>query len=629
MKKLYLFTLCFAFFSYQAVAQTKRYVKTMGTGDGSSWGSASGNLQAMINASAPNDEVWVASGIYKPTEKIDASGGVRDVSFILKAGVKIYGGFVGDETFITERILTNNETILSGDLNNSNSANDGDAYHVIVSTGNSNGAVLDGFTIQHGFANIATELIGIARNQGAGINITNETTSIVFKNLVIRNNQSSINTPIANGGAGAYLKLSGSSSNCTFENVTFNTNTAAASGGNIYFTSVSGSPVVTVLNSKIFGGRGTGGAGIYTVGTDGNIPLLNVYNTIFSENRATAASPSGGGIYLGGFSNTNIVNCTFYNNSGSNGGGVGYGNFASTVLNLYNNIFNGNTVSTSNLAASDIRNLTGTTMDLRSNLFQSAPPEDTDPVYRNIINPSPSPLFLSTTITDANFLKIVEGAATEKGDNSYATTYGLTTDLAGEARLKHTNVDLGAYEYQGTLPVSLESFTAKKVNTAVQLNWKIASELNNDRFVIERSTDRIDFQKLKDIQSKGDTQNTVLYSYTDYTPLKGNNYYRLSQVDKDGTSKILAADVVKFDLSNLKIATYPNPATNFIKLKLNDFEGAVNVKLISLLGQKLLSKRFEPSQEIYLDIRNINAGNYVLLIETSERIYSHKTTIVR
>ncbi|MNQ88385.1 hypothetical protein D3C85_1036450 [compost metagenome] len=238
-------------------------------------------------------------------------------------------------------------------------------------------------------------------------------------------------------------------------------------------------------------------------------------------------------------------------------------------------------------------------------------------------------MFLSTAITDANFLKIVEGAATEKGDNSYATTYGLTTDLAGEARLKHTNVDLGAYEYQGTLPVSLESFTAKKVNTAVQLNWKIASELNNDRFVIERSTDRIDFQKLKDIQSKGDTQNTVLYSYTDYTPLKGNNYYRLSQVDKDGTSKILAADVVKFDLSNLKIATYPNPATNFIKLKLNDFEGAVNVKLISLLGQKLLSKRFEPSQEIYLDIRNINAGNYVLLIETSERIYSHKTTIVR
>lgn len=633
MKKIYFLTGYLALISFFAIAQTtKRYVKPNGPGDGSTWENASADLQAIINISAANDEVWVAAGTYKPAEKIDASGGVRDVSFILKAGVKIYGGLVDGATDLTIRDFVANRSILSGDLNNSNGANDGDAYHVVVSKGSSDGVVLDGFTIQHGFANTATELVGIARNQGAGINITNEATSIVFRNLIIRNNNCSVTTPIVNGGAGVYLKLSGNSSNCTFENVTFDTNNAASSGGNLYFTSVLGSPTVTVLNSKLFGGRGTGGAGIYIIGTDGNVPVLRVLNTIFSENRATAVAPSGGGVYLGGFSNATIVNCTFYNNSGSNGGGIGYGNTANTVLNLYNSIFNANTISASNLAASDIRSLTGATMDLRSNLFQVTPPEDFTPEYNNIVNPSPSPLFLNTTITDVNFLKLVEGVATEKGDNSYITTYGLTTDLAGETRVKHTHVDLGAYEYQGTLPVELKSFSAKKTNANVQLNWIVASETNNDRFVVERSADLVSFQKIKDISSKGDTQNEATYNYTDHLPLKGNNYYRLSQIDKDGTTKILGTEVVNFGVSAVEVSVYPNPATDYIKFSLNNLQNnSVSVKLVSLLGQTLISKRFEPvyGQEMFLDVKNINAGNYVLLIEVLGKTHAVKMAVDR
>jgi len=72
-----------------AMAQTIRYVKptTSGTGDGSSWANASNNLQAMINASAANDQVWVAAGTYKPTTGTD-----RTISFSMKEGVAIYRG---------------------------------------------------------------------------------------------------------------------------------------------------------------------------------------------------------------------------------------------------------------------------------------------------------------------------------------------------------------------------------------------------------------------------------------------------------------------------------------------------------------------------------------------------------
>lgn len=632
MKKIYFLTGCLALLSIVATAQTKRYVKPTGTGDGSSWANASADLQAIINISAANDEVWVAVGTYKPTEKLlSSSTDARDVTFILKAGVKIYGGFAGSETLVTERISGTNETILSGDLNNSNTANIGDAYHVVASNGSSNGALLDGFTIQHGFADGGTTVIvNAARNQGGAINISNEETSITFKNLIIKNNQSS---GTGNGGGGVYLKLN-NSSNCRFENVVFDTNeSVSASGGGMFFTSGTGSPTVVVLNSKLFSNKATGGAGLYVLGTTGNVPQLRLYNSIASENHATNTSTTAGAaVYCGTFSNTIIVNSTFYKNYSVNGA-VSFNNSSGANLSIYNSLFNANRKGTAESTdPADIRNILGATLDLRSNLFQLNPIEDTAPEYNNTINASASPLFLSTTITDANFLKLVEGAATEKGDNSYITIYGLTTDLAGEVRVKHTNVDLGAYEYQGTLPVELESFTAKKVNTGVQLNWKIASEANNDRFVIERSADLVSFQELKTIPSKGDTQNTVTYNYTDYSPLNGNNYYRLSQVDKDGTVKILGTEVVNFDVSDIQVSAYPNPVTDYIKLKLNNLQNtSINVKLVSLLGQTLIAKRFESAfgKEISLDVRNINAGNYVLSIEALGKTQVVKMAIAR
>ena len=78
------------------VMATTRYVKVTasGNGDGSSWLNASGNLQGIINASVSGDEVWVAFGSYQP---------VNRGSFIMKEGVKIYGGFKATENTLAER----------------------------------------------------------------------------------------------------------------------------------------------------------------------------------------------------------------------------------------------------------------------------------------------------------------------------------------------------------------------------------------------------------------------------------------------------------------------------------------------------------------------------------------------
>jgi hypothetical protein len=637
MRKFYFEIICILILcttSSIVKAQSIRYVKSVpsGTGDGLSWVNASGNLQAMINDSNADDEVWVASGIYKPTEKISPAGDDRDKTFILKGGVKIYGGFDGTESLLSERNIAANVAILSGDLNNSNTPNDGDCYHVVVALANSENVILDGFTIQHGFANVATELAGVARNQGAGINITDQQATVSFKNLIIRNNQSSVNsgTTLVNGGAGVYLKLSGDS-DCRFENVVFDSNISSASGGNMYFTSSSESPQITVLNCKVFGGRGTSGAGFNIIGSAGNVPQSKIFNTIFSENRATASSPGGGAIYLGGFSTSTIVNCTFYNNSNVNGA-ISYGNSANTTLNLYNSIFNKNTVSTTNLTAADIRNITGSTLNLRSNLFQSTPPEDSGEEYKNIVNNSPSNLFSSTSITDANFLQLVEGAATEKGNNAYITTNNILTDLANHTRIVHANVDLGAFEYQGTLPVDLEYFTAKKVNNGAELIWKVVTEDNNEKFVIERSNDGVSFKIISLIESKGDTKQTVVYNYFDSNPFPGNNYYRLSQVDKNGISQILGLQVLNFNISTNSVHVYPNPAKEILWVKMNSNLSDGNIRLVTLDGKTLISRKIAVSgaEQFELDIRRFNQGTYLLLIENNGVIIeSMKVLIIK
>jgi len=106
----------------------------------------------------------------------------------------------------------------------------------------------------------------------------------------------------------------------------------------------------------------------------------------------------------------------------------------------------------------------------------------------------------------------------------------------------------GAGDQAVALPIELLSFEAKKYQNNVKINWKTASEINNDYFTVERSADGENFDSVSEVDGAGNSTHTISYFLIDTDYKNGINYYRLRQTDYNGTetsSEIVAVDMTK------------------------------------------------------------------------------------
>lgn len=140
------------------------------------------------------------------------------------------------------------------------------------------------------------------------------------------------------------------------------------------------------------------------------------------------------------------------------------------------------------------------------------------------------------------------------------------------------------------LPVTLLSFTAKPEGDRVQLAWATTSERDADRFVVERSADLREYMSVGEVAAKGTTDTRQYYGLTDTNPLPGANYYRLRQIDRDGTAHIFKPVSVVIDVNGAVAVVYPNPADPArIHLRLWNADDAT-VQLLTLMGQSVDSR---------------------------------------
>jgi hypothetical protein len=333
MKKQFLLALIFAALYSTNISANIRYVKptASGTGNGSSWANASADLQAIINTSASNDQIWVAAGTYLPTQDPFGSAtptNPRDRTFYLKDSVKIYGGFAGTETALNQRNWVTNTTILSGDFNNDDvdfTNNTENAYHVVLSVRDSSVTVVDGFTIKGGnadgpsYGSIEIESEIITSFYGGGIACYASNLSIT--NVTLTGN-------VASNGGG----MNNESSNPTLSNVTISNNTANVGGG---MNNQSSNPSLSNVTIKNNTSNGDGG-GIYNGTSSPNLSNVTIKNN--------TASNDGGGMSNYSASSPILINVILSDNiAGNNGGGLS--NLISCVPTLKNVVISGNAAS--------------------------------------------------------------------------------------------------------------------------------------------------------------------------------------------------------------------------------------------------------------------------------------------
>ncbi len=477
MKKTLFFLLVFFGFTLSALAKIS-YVKQGGTGTGTSWTNASGNLQTMITGSTSGDQIWVAAGTYQP-----ASG----QSFIMKEGVAIYGGFVGNETSLTARNRITNVTTLQGN---------GSRVITNLSNNLTTAAILDGFTVTGGNIN----------DVGGGI--YNNGSSPTISNCTISNNTTGFNSGVGGGGI-CNINSSPAISNCTISN-----NTPGFGGGGAGIYNGSSSPVITncIFSGNTAGDYGNGsGGGISNnassaptityctfsgnkagatlegggIANDHSSP--NIANCTFSGNTATygggmsnvsslptvsncifsgnTTDNAGGGMWNvtssqpiitnclfsgnkvtffgGGMDNESssprIINCTFSGNYAANSGG-GISNYDNSAPNITNCIIYGNTDAITGDASNTI---TVTYSIVQDGGYPGTGNSSGDPAFTNAPNATTAPF------TNGDYSLQGTSAAINVGSNSaYPNNLNTSLDLAGNPRLFGTIIDMGAYEYQ-------------------------------------------------------------------------------------------------------------------------------------------------------------------------------------
>jgi hypothetical protein len=188
------------------------------------------------------------------------------------------------------------------------------------------------------------------------------------------------------------------------------------------------------------------------------------------------------------------------------------------------------------------------------------------------------------------------------------------------------------------LPVELISFEAKYINQNVHLNWKTASELNNYGFIIERSIDKLTFENIGFIAGKGNSIEINNYNFIDNNLPFGHYYYRLKQVDFDGSfqySHIIEVSA-SFNPTSFSLSqNYPNPFNPSTTIQFSVAEsGITELTVFNSLGQeiaKLYNQNAEKGvqYQIYFDASKFSSGVYYYKLTQGNNSLIKKMVLIK
>lgn len=393
-----------------------------------------------------------------------------------------------------------------------------------------------------------------------------------------------ISTALTNAFSGGNIRsaasLDGSSFLLAGSNGGVRYATLGATTSSLTSTTVASTRVVHIYRNQVFFSSGAGTApGIYVVGaatnTAGGQPASSFINTsVVTTNNGTVGSPYGF-VLLDRDPNVLGIDAAYVADDGIGGSAGGIQKWS----------FDGTTWTKQGTIGSAFRGLTGTLRADGSVLLYAT-------------NPTSAGGNLLVTVNDVN----AYNAAPSETTPTTLVRAGANQALRGVDFTPGTPV---------ALPVELTSFTATRAAAGTRLQWATASELNSDYFLIERSNDGRAFAPIGRVPAHGTTILASSYASLDPTAPPSLHYYRLRQVDQDGSSSYSAAVAVAPAAAAWSLA--PNPAA--ASLDVHTTEPAAYF-IRNTLGQVLLSG-LTTAGSTTIGVAQLPAGSYFFELHSS------------
>ena len=179
------------------------------------------------------------------------------------------------------------------------------------------------------------------------------------------------------------------------------------------------------------------------------------------------------------------------------------------------------------------------------------------------------------------------------------------------------------------LPVELIDFRGQITKAGQhRLIWETASERNSDYFELQRATDGQSFVSIATKPAAGFSTQALSYRHLDALPAKGINYYRLRQVDRDGSVEFSPIISLENLNANRQVSIYPNPAKDLLQIEMTELNESSRIRMFNSLGQLVVEQALgAKTTATTLDLSTLANGIYFLELNSGKEILHYERVI--
>lgn len=244
-------------------------------------------------------------------------------------------------------------------------------------------------------------------------------------------------------------------------------------------------------------------------------------------------------------------------------------------------------------------------------------------------------------LKNGNLVQTFTTADTDDGIKALLLTTPISIVNTDQITFKPITVSTGAITYirvagftlkdmnDVVLPITLSSFTANSTAQNVNLNWITSSEKNNSHFNILRAGKDKKFTKLGQVTGSNHSDQKQFYNFKDNSPLSGDNYYQLEQVDFDGKSETFGPVVANFSLNGEAKLAVSKIAEGKINVQLASAQASnAMLSIFDLSGKQVFKSNInltEGNNNLQLNLlAALNSGIYLVTVEAKNKAYKTK-----